>query len=88
MQWANVYCCYDKKCREPILIDMKEFKEWFDAHSPGQMAHQTWEESWKAVMEKVLEFMEEIPVRSEDERRLFVALENRIAEELGTKHCA
>lgn len=84
----NDYCCYDEKCRKPVLTDMKEFKKWRDAHSPGEMAYQTWEESWKAAMEKVLEFIKDIPYSSEEERRIVVALENRVEKELGQRDCA
>lgn len=83
-------CEYCTKHHRPVLVDMEEFKKWWNNHwdknhnllTPlGPMRHR--EESWKAAMEKVLEFITEIPHNTENERRLLIAIENRIEKELG-----
>lgn len=84
-------CEYDDNCHfESILVKMEAFEKWWAAASTNYMSdieverdRRLIEAGWKSAMEKAIEFVKTIPYKTEDERRILVALENRIEKELG-----
>lgn len=82
----NGYCEYGDCCYfKPILVEMEAFERWLKQEDYENLSDDGgWTEAaWIAAMKEVLKFIEDAPYETENERRILVALKNRIDTELG-----
>lgn len=88
--WCNKrkkYCEYGDCCHfKCIPVKMEAFDRWSKTEERLKERGSDCTEqevAWQAAMKEVLEFIKVIPYKTENERCILVALENRIDKELG-----